>query len=72
MAFKKATQLSMFDTAPVKQQSIWSIYAVPRYYDGYAIEYAIKAYSEKQARFLFHKLRDPQYQYMITGCYAVN
>lgn len=72
MAFKKATQLSMFDTVPVKQMCVWSIYAVPRHYDGYAIEYAVKAYSEKQARFLFHKLRDPQYQYMITGCYATN
>lgn len=71
MAFKKGTQLSMFDDNTVKQKCLWSIYAVPRYYDGYCIEYAIKAYSENQARYLFHKLRDPDYQYMITGCYEV-
>lgn len=63
-------QISMFDD--VKVQYLWSIYAVPRYRDGYPIECAVKAYTEKQARYLFHKLRDPQYQYMVTGCYAVN
>lgn len=71
MAFKKGTQLSMFDNSPVKQKCLWSIYAVSRNYDGYSIEYAVKAYSENQARFLFHKLKDPNYQYMITGCYEV-
>jgi hypothetical protein len=65
-------QISMFETQSVKTQCIWSVYAVPRYRDGGSIEFAVKAYTEKQARFLFHKLRDPQYQYMVTGCYAVN
>lgn len=54
-----------------KVMYMWSIYAVPRRYDGDSVEFTVKAYTEKQARFLFHKLRDPGYQYMVTGCYAI-
>ena len=62
-------QISMFEEP--KTMYMWSIYAVSRRYDGGVIEFAVKAYTEKQARFLFHKLKDPHYQYMITGCYAI-
>jgi hypothetical protein len=66
-----SVQLSIFDKpnqelAKVKFQ--WSIYAVPKYYDGSHIETTISAYTEKQARFLFYKNHN---EYMITGIYRI-
>ena len=46
----------------------WSVYAVPRYYDGGHIETVVKAYTEKQARFLFYKNHS---EYLITGIYRI-
>lgn len=67
-----SVQLSMFDEPkqePVKLAKIkyqWSVYAVPRFYDGMHIETVISAYSEKQAKFLFYKNHS---EYLITGIY---
>ena len=52
--------------AKVKYQ--WSIYAVPRFYDGVHIERIVNAYTEKQARFLFYKDNS---NYLITGIYRI-
>jgi hypothetical protein len=67
-----SVQMSMFDEPkqePVKLVKVkfqWSIYAVPKYWDGSHIETIVNAYTEKQARFLFYK---EHAEYMITGIY---
>lgn len=66
-----SVQLSMFNEPkqePVKIKYQWSIYAVPRYYDGVHIETVVSAYTEKQARFLFYKNYS---DYLITECYRI-
>ena len=66
-----AEQITFFEE-PVKLAKVkhqWSIYAVPRYYDGTHIETIMSAYSEKQARWLFHQLRK---DYRIIECYRIN
>lgn len=62
-------QLTFFnDEKLAKVKYSWSIYAVPRRYDGYPVETIINAYSEKQAKFLFYKKYS---DYMITGMYRM-
>lgn len=62
-------QLSMFGgEVEKKTKSRYSIYAVPRSYDGNHLEAVIWAYSEAQARFLFYK---DHADYMITGIYEI-
>lgn len=64
-------QLSFFDEAkqePVKVKYQWSIYAVPRYYDGTHIETVVNAYSEKQAKFLFYKNYS---EYRVVDIYRI-
>lgn len=66
-----AEQLAFFETPvqePVKVKYAWSVYAVPKYYDGGHIETTVNAYSEKQARFLFYKNHS---DYIITGIYRI-
>jgi hypothetical protein len=67
-----SVQMSIFDepvqepVKPAKVKFQWSVYAVPRYWDGSHIETIVNAYTEKQARFLFYKEHQ---EYMITGIY---
>ena len=66
-------QLSFFDEEaympePVKIKYQWSIYAVPRYYDGAPVETVVNAYTEKQARFLFYQNYS---NYLVTECYRI-
>lgn len=69
-----AEQISFFNEPkqePVKLAKTklsWSIYAVPKYYDGMHIETVVLAYTEKQARFLFYQKHS---DYLITGIYTV-
>ena len=66
-----AEQLSFFDEPkkePVKVKHQWSIYAVPRYYDGMHIETVVNAYSEKQAKFLFYKNHS---EYRVVDIYRI-
>lgn len=64
-----AKQLSMFrDERDLKVKYQWSVYAVPKYYDGGHIETVVSAYTEKQARFLFYKNHS---DYMIVEAYKV-
>lgn len=66
-------QLTFFEevTQPeklAKPMFQWSIYAVTRYSDGGHIETTVRAYTERQARFLFYKNHS---DYMITGIYRI-
>ena len=68
---EQLTILGTPEQEPVKLAKVkyqWSIYAVPRYYDGSHVERIINAYTEKQARYLFYK---DNADYMITGIYRI-
>jgi hypothetical protein len=68
---EQLTILGMPKQEPVKLAKVkyqWSVYAVPRYYDGSPVERVVSAYTEKQARFLFYK---DNAEYMITGIYRI-
>lgn len=71
MKYSVEGQINIFDEIcqpAVKIKNTYSIYAVPKRYDGSHIETLITAYTEKQARFLFYKTRP---EYLITGIYQV-
>lgn len=42
-------------TSTSKPKHNWSVYAVPRYYDGVPTTGIVSAYSAKQAKYLFEK-----------------
>ena len=69
-----AEQISFFDEPKREPDKLakpmfrWSIYAVPKYYDGMHIEIVISAYTERQARFLFYKNHS---EYRITDVYRI-
>jgi len=65
-----AEQVTFFEEVKplAKPKFRWSVYAVPKYYDGVHIETFVEAYTEKQARFLFYKNHS---EYLITGIYKM-
>lgn len=60
------TVVTVEDTAVTKPT--WSVYAVPRYYDGVPVTSTISAYSAKQAKYLFEKYNT---SYRVVDIYRI-